>query len=120
MSINYTKIGKRIQENRRHRGLSQMTLSEMIDCSPGFVSYIENDVRKMSLDTFIAIANALNTSSDELLVDCIDNTIMAYNHAFAELISDCSDFEVKVLVDIASATKESLRKHRPNSGIRYK
>ena len=120
MSINYMKIGKRIQDNRKHRGLSQMTLSEIIDCSPGFISYIENGVRKMSLETFIAIANALNASADELLVDCIDNTIMAYNHAFAELISDCSDFEIKVLVDVATAAKESLRKHGPSSSIRHK
>lgn len=120
MSTSYELIGKRIQAVRKRRGLSQMMLSEKVDRSPGFMSYIENGVKKMSLETFIEIANALNSSADELLVDCIENTIMASNHAFVELASDCSDYEVRVLIDIMTAAKAALREHAPYFRTRYR
>ena len=114
MTINYDAIGKRVQQIRKHQGLSQLALSEMIERSPGYLSYLETGVRKMSLETLIALANALNTSADSLLVDSIVSTIMASNHAFADLLSDCNEYEVRVLIDIATATKQALRKHTPH------
>ena len=63
MTINNMAIGKRIQNIRKRRGLSQFSLSELVDLSPGYISYIETGVKSMSLDTLVSIANALQVSS---------------------------------------------------------
>ena len=112
MALNLISIGKRIKTLRRRRGLSQMTLSEMVDCSPTYISYIENGYKSMSLETFVEIVNALNSTADELLAENLVNTIKISNHEFAGMISDCSEYERLVLLDILQAAKASLRERR--------
>ena len=112
MAINFVQIGKHIGEIRKRRGLSQQKLSEIIDKSPTYVSYIEGGLKCMSLDTFVSIANALQVSADELLKDSIENTIKVSNHEFAVLIADCNEYKKRVLLSIAKSAKESLRENR--------
>lgn len=112
MALNYISIGQKIKAIRKRRGLSQLTLSELIGRSPTYVSYIECGTKSMSLDTFILLVNALNTTADELLIDNLDNTIKVTNHQFATLISDCSDYERRILLDVTMSTKKSLRENR--------
>lgn len=66
----------------------------------------------MSLDTLVSIANALQVSSDELLVDCLENTVKASSHSFATILADCSEYERRVLEDIIAVAKASLRENR--------
>ncbi len=112
MALNYISIGQKIKAIRKRRGLSQLTLSELIGRSPTYVSYIECGTKSMSLDTFILLVNALNTTADELLIDNLENTIKVTNHQFATLISDCSDYERRILLDVTMSTKKSLRENR--------
>ena len=86
-----------------------MRLSEYVDRSPSYISCIETGVKSMSLETFIALANALNVSADELLMDNLENTVKVSNHKFTSLLSDCSDYELRVLLEIATAAKAALR-----------
>lgn len=111
MAINNLSIGRRIGKIRKRRGLSQATLSELVNCSPTYISYIENGTRGMSLETLICIANALNASADELLFDCLQNTNVGFARAFSELVSDCTEYEKRILLDVVSATKGALREH---------
>jgi transcriptional regulator with XRE-family HTH domain len=112
MALNYISIGQKIKAIRKRKGLSQRTLSELIDRSPTYVSYIEGGIKSMSLDTFIFLVNALNTTADELLIDNLENTIKVFNHEFATLLSDCSDYEKRIFLDVITATKKSLRENR--------
>lgn len=59
MSINYKALGMRVKQIRQENQLSQARLSELIDKTPSYVSYMETGNRSMSLDTFVQIANAL-------------------------------------------------------------
>lgn len=120
MAINFVEIGKNIGEIRKRRGISQMRLSEMIDKSPAYISYIESGLKCMSMDTFVAIANALSVSSDELLKENIENNIKVANHEFAILIADCNEYEKKVLFSIVRSAKESMRANRHLINRRYK
>lgn len=45
MAINFVQIGKHIGEIRKRRGLSQQKLSEIIDKSPTYLSYIEGGLK---------------------------------------------------------------------------
>ncbi len=112
MAINLVQLGKRVSEIRKQRGLSQTKLSELIQKSPTYISYIECGLKSMSLDTFVAIANELHVSADELLADSLENNIVVSNHAFAALIADCSEFEKRVLLASAGALKAALREHQ--------
>ncbi len=112
MAINYAAIGQKIKVFRKKRGLSQALLSEKIDISPSYLSYIETGYKGMSLETLVALANTLNVSADELLVDNLEKTILVSNHEFASLLSDCTEYERRVLLEIVRASKLALRENR--------
>jgi len=109
MALNFVEIGKRIGEMRKHRGISQMALAEMVNKSPTYISYIESGLKCMSLDTLVAIANALHVSADELLMDSLDNTVKVSNHEFSSLLSDCNEYEKRVLYSVVDSAKKALR-----------
>ena len=112
MTINHISLGQRIRLMRKRKGLTQLHLSELVGLSPTYISYIESGYKSMSLATFIEIANALNVTADELLIDSLENTVKVSNHELAALLSDCSEYEKKILLDVASAIKKSLRENR--------
>ena len=112
MTINHISLGQRIRLMRKRKGLTQLHLSELVGLSPTYISYIESGYKSMSLATFIEIANALNVTADELLIDSLENTVKVSTHELAALLSDCAEYEKKILLDVASATKKSLRENR--------
>lgn len=112
MNLDYTKLGQRIRSVRKKKGLTQFELSEQIGRSAPYISYIENGNKTMSLETLVLIANRLNVSADELLMDSLENTVKVTNHAFASIIADCSDYELRILLDVIRTTKQSLRNHK--------
>lgn len=68
------KVGKRIQEVRKARGLTQAELSQMLDLSTKYISNIECRFKTPKLNTFVAIANALKCDANQLLSDVLDVT----------------------------------------------
>ena len=66
-------VGRRIKEAREKRHLTQEELAARIDISPTHVSVIERGTKIPRLDTFVAIANALEVSGDDLLLDVVDH-----------------------------------------------
>ena len=66
-------VGRRIKEAREKRHLTQEEPAARIDISPTHVSVIERGTKIPRLDTFVAIANALEVSGDALLLDVVDH-----------------------------------------------
>ncbi len=66
------KVGRRIQEVRKSRGLTQAELSQMVDLSVKYISNIECGFKTPKLNTFVAIANALQCDANLLLSDVLD------------------------------------------------
>lgn len=120
MVLNIIQIGQRIKAIRKRRGLSQEALAGEIGCSQVHFSNFESGAKCMSLEMFVKVANALNVSADELLLDNLSNTIKVTNHEFAEVLSDCSEYEKRILSDVLLATKTSLRENRSYLHLRYK
>lgn len=69
------KVGRRIQEVRRSRGLTQAELSQMVDLSTKYISNVECGFKMPKLNTFVSIANALQCDANLLLSDVLDVTI---------------------------------------------
>ena len=109
MTLNIFALGKQIKIVRRKKALSQNTLSEMIDKSPTYLSYIETGAKQVSLETFVGIVNALQCSADELLKDSIENTSFVTNIGFTTVLEDCSPFEQRFLYDLIVSAKQILR-----------
>lgn len=112
MQLNYIALGQRIRNIRTKKGISQMVLAERIDRSAAYMSYVENGYKSCSLDTLVLVANELNVSTDDLLVDSLVNTIKVSNHEFATIVSDCNEYEMRVLLDIVKKAKESMREYK--------
>lgn len=102
----FEKLGKKIKTVRRKRGFTQAQLSERIECSTSYISYVEQGHKSLSLEMFVLVANALNVSADELLRDCLENTIVVSNHDFASLLADCTSYETRVLLDVISEIRQ--------------
>ena len=68
------KVGRRIQEVRKSRGLTQAELAHMLDLSPKYISNVECGFKTPKLNTFVSIANALQCDANLLLSDVLDVT----------------------------------------------
>ena len=55
------------------------------------------------------ISNALEVSADDLLCDSLVRARPTYEREIAELLSDCTDEEIRILTKTMRAFKESLR-----------
>ena len=65
-------VGKRINLYRDRAGLTQAALAKLIGCTPQHISAMERGVRTPTLETFVAIANALQVRTDLLLQDVLE------------------------------------------------
>ena len=107
--IDYADIGSRIRAVRLERKMTQEQLANAVNLGVTHISHIETGSSIPSLQSFIAILNALNCSADELLCRELVTTQEIKNHWLIELVSDCSIEETKVLSDTLKALKQSLR-----------
>lgn len=95
MPLNNYAFGKSIRYFRKKRGLSQSYLSELIDKSPSYISYVESGLRCISLDTLVDIANALNVTADILLKDSLDNSSMIIHGNHEARPSTLAQYQLK-------------------------
>ena len=116
MSLNYKSIGKHIREIRQRNHLSQAILSELVDKTPSYISYIESGIKSMSLDTFVLIANALGVSPDQLLLEQITCSEQCASEEITLLLSDCTTYEMLILMDVLKTLKTSLKEHQGRYG----
>lgn len=80
-------IGQRIKEARESKGLTQEDLAAIVDLSPTHVSVIERGLKVTKLDTFVAIANALDVSADMLLIDVVTQATNGATNELAEILA---------------------------------
>ena len=70
--MDYEMLGVRIREARKSRGYTQSELAELTEYSVQHISHVETGNTKLSVELLICIANALDVSLDELLIDSLD------------------------------------------------
>ncbi len=109
MRLNYHTIGSQIRRFRKEKHISQASLSEQIDKSPAYISYIENGHKSMSLDTFVQIANTLEISTDILLAEHLCFPKNAIDAEIADILWACSVQEQQIIIDTVLALKQALQ-----------
>jgi transcriptional regulator with XRE-family HTH domain len=90
MLVDAQKVGRRIQEVRKSRGLTQAELSQMVDLSTKYISNIECGFKTPKLNTFVAIANALQCDANQLLSDVLDVTTAQESGALSKRLQNLS------------------------------
>lgn len=102
-------IGQRIRDerNRRHWLISQ--LSDMTGLSVAHISSIERGRYNFSVTSLINISAALKVDINYLIFGEAENSI---NTEFPELIRDCDQYEIGILVENAKTLKNILRKNK--------
>lgn len=83
--------------------------------TPTNISHIERAQISPSLETLVKIANALEVGVDDLLCDSLTTAgTPIIENKLAALLSDCSDYEIKMLSEIISNLKSTIRKFNQN------
>ncbi len=108
--IDYKAIGARIKYYRNQRNITQAQLAEKSRVEPSNISHIERGATKVSLPTLFKIANALEVSLDDLVYDSLEKTQHISNKELNHILSDCSDKELKAIIEMVKSTKSILRK----------
>ena len=85
--MNQNAVAQRICAARKAKGLTQEELAARADISPTHVGVIERGLKTPNLDTFVAIANALEVSADYLLQDVVDKSCENASTELSRLIS---------------------------------
>ena len=110
MTINYRIIGERIQYYRTLKGISQESLAESAAISRVFLSNLERGEKGASLETLVAIVNALRISADDILADNLKGGRPSVYSLCLNVFGDCSTEEADFLQAVLQNTKQLLRK----------
>ena len=111
MAIDYYSIGARIRFYRVQKNMALEELAEKTNVSLQHISRIERGEKNPNLELFINIANALEISADELLVDNLMNSTSKRDGDDFYVLLDCSPEEATILVKNMKGLKDILRKY---------
>lgn len=109
MILDYRAIGQRIRSIRLKRDLTQEKLAELTELSNQHISNIETGSTKLSLQTLVKIANALDSSADEILCDNVTKTKPIYDNEILQELADCNEQETRFIADTVKHIKKTLR-----------
>lgn len=65
--MDWLSIGENIRKKRLAKSWKQGTLAEKVDLTTSYIGMIERGEKIPKLETFVHIANALDSTADELL-----------------------------------------------------
>ncbi len=107
--LDYYLIGQQIRKYRKALGISQEQLAETVGISVTHMSHIETANTKLSLPVFVDIAKALGVQTDELLGGASDRGIII--DELYDVMEGCTTAQLRIIVDVAKATKAALKKY---------
>lgn len=111
MILDYLTVGQKIKNLRISKNLTQAQLAEIIGLSTSYMSYLENGIKFISVETMIAISNALGCSPDYLLAESLEQYKNGFAGELSLLLEDCSAYECRVLLDNLKSLKTAMRSH---------
>ena len=86
-------LADNIRKLRENKGLTQMELAELAGISASHLAKIESGYRNMGMNSYLQLKY-------------VEQAVVS----FAEIIKDCSDTEVKFLMDTLETIKHNMRK----------
>ena len=112
--VDYALLGQRVRRARKRAKLTQAALADKVGVTIPTISHIETGTNKVSLELFVSIANALNVTPDELIMDSVPKLASMYMLNIQEDLKDCTLAEYKILTEMLSNMKTLLRRYSPD------
>ena len=84
MTVDYEKLGIRVRQQRELNSLTQSQLARKVGVTGSFIGHIERGEKKASVDTVVALCNALEVSPTVLLQDSLSDGAMQSQLSFDE------------------------------------
>ena len=76
LTVDYEKLGVRVRQQRELSNLTQGQLARKVSVTASFIGHIERGEKKASVETLVALCNALNISPSVLLQDSLSDGAM--------------------------------------------
>lgn len=111
MATDYKGIGSRIKYYRSVRNISQEDLAAKLNVSRRHLTNIETGLKIPSLDLLISIANALDVSADDLLIDSLKHSSSMADTEIHKLLLDCNNDEKAILTRTLTFLKALLSEY---------
>ena len=102
-TMNLKAVGQRIKAAREAKNLTQEELAALVNLSTTHVSVIERGLKVTKLDTFVAIANALDVSADALLIDVVTHSVTGVTNELSDMIGKLPKDEQKRILNAVRA-----------------
>lgn len=96
-------VGQRIKAAREAKNITQEELAALVNLSTTHVSVIERGLKVTKLDTFVAIANALDVSADALLIDVVTHYVTGVTNELSDMIEKLPKDEQKRILNAVRA-----------------
>ncbi len=80
--MDYRKLGVRVRQHRELNDLTQGELAKLVGVSSSFIGHIERGEKKASVETVVALCNAMEISPSVLLQDSLSDAVMKSQLAF--------------------------------------
>ena len=110
--IDYASIGQKVKQIRTGKGVTQEELAEAVGVGVTHISHLETGSGTVSLKVFLAIVNYLECSADEILCKEITTARPIVDSWLTELVADCDQTEIKIIADMVTTLKQTLRKNK--------
>lgn len=92
--LNFKHIAEKLREVRQRKGLTQEYIANMADVNTSHISNIENCRVKISLQTLVAICNALDVTVDFILSNEYSQMDSVLDNEIMKELSEC-DYSTK-------------------------
>ena len=106
IAMDMKAVGRRIKMAREEKNLTQEDLASLVDISSTHISVIERGLKVVKLDTFVAIANALEVSADTLLIDVVEHSVTGVANELSDTILKLPKKEQKRVINVIKAVIE--------------
>lgn len=97
--MDYEKLGLRVRQQREMSNLTQNQLARKASVTASFIGHIERGEKKASVETVVALCNALEISPSVLLQDSLSDAAL-----HSQVVIDAED--QKLIRDIVRVLRE--------------
>lgn len=108
--MDWTSIGRNLRVYRQEAGLRQEDLAAAAGVSTNYIGMVERGEKIPSLETFVALLNALQVSADMILTEVVDTGYTVKQSLLAERVGRLPEKErdrIYAVVDVLIQQAES-------------
>lgn len=114
MSISAALLGKRLQNVRVEKKITQEYLAEKVELSIPHISRIETGKKPVYLHKLAIWCDVLDVPIEEILTGAVMPANPAYNRQFGEIAQGCSEETIAAMLETCRRIAEVERRAKEN------